>query len=96
MFLPGTITKTGIIDAGCLFGASTLALAGGLRERAEVVGRTTRPIQSFDLFETNPLYDAFFHGYHEFGPTSNALYSFLYFNKHNLDLISLHQGDFLR
>jgi hypothetical protein len=38
-----------IVDLGCWFGASTIALAAGLAENREVTARTAR-LQAFDLF----------------------------------------------
>lgn len=84
-----------IIDAGCLFGISTHALASGIRQNVDL-DPPELPIQSFDLFEVNPPYDAFAANFHTFGPTSNALHTFLKFNARNLDLVSPHQGDFLQ
>ena len=83
-----------IVDAGCLFGISTFALAAGIRQNAHCA-KIALPIQSFDLFEVNPPYDKFAAEFHTFGPTSNALGTFLKFNAANLDLVSPHQGDFL-
>lgn len=83
-----------IIDAGCLFGISTVALAAGIRQNTHCK-TIDLPIQSFDLFEVNPPYDKFAAEFHTFGPTSNALRTFLKFNAANLDLVSPHQGDFL-
>ena len=83
-----------IVDAGCLFGISTFALAAGIRQNADCA-KIDLPIQSFDLFEVNPPYDKFAAEFHTFGPTSNALGTFLKFNAANLDLLSPHQGDFL-
>jgi hypothetical protein len=83
-----------IVDAGCLFGISTFVLAAGIRQNAHCA-KIDLPIQSFDLFEVNPPYDKFAAEFHTFGPTSNALGTFLKFNAANLDLVSPHQGDFL-
>jgi hypothetical protein len=83
-----------IIDAGPLFGLSTQALCAGIRQNSREI-KIQLPVQSFDLFEVNPPYDQFVSGFHKFGPTSNALYTFLKFNAGNLDLVSPHQGDFL-
>ena len=41
-----------IVDAGCLFGISTFALAAGIRQNAHYA-KIDLPIQSFDLFEVN-------------------------------------------
>lgn len=82
-----------IVDAGCLFGLSTIALASGIRQNPNGLQQTL-PIQSFDLFEVNPPYDKFAEDFHTFGATSNALGTFLEFNSRNLDLVLPHQGDF--
>lgn len=88
------IEESYIIDAGCLFGASTLAFAEALLH-----SEGTPPphaIQSFDLFRMSPYYQNFSDGIGVTSPTQNAFPTFLNNIRGRLDSIAPHQGDFLQ
>lgn len=81
-----------IIDAGSLLGASTLALASGLRASG-VESKFQRPIQSFDLFQLTGPNAYFVAGFRRSGPTPSGLDDFLRITAPYADLVSVHQGD---
>jgi hypothetical protein len=85
-----------IVDAGPLLGATTFALARGLRENQAVADLRKRyQIYSFDLFIADRALGNFVGEISKVAVTPSLLHEFIRINGEHLSYIVPHQGDFV-